>query len=216
VHKESLPPEGRAVLGSIKKIVSDYRAVLAGGTALALRLGHRVSADLDFFTQKEVRADTLLRKIKASGMAVRVISEGEGYLVAEIDGLKFSMLHYDYPFTGPVLYEGVLIASVLDIAGMKTIAISQRGTKRDFVDMYFIVRDTPFHTIAEHMVGRFGRERISPVHIGKSLVYFADADSNYDPEYLGEKVSWDAVKAFFRRHAKQFTLDLDVAVKDAP
>lgn len=198
----------------MKKIVADYQAVLAGGTALALQIGHRISADLDFFAEKEVRADTLLRKIKASGMAIQVISEGEGYLVAEINGLKFSMFHYDYPFADPVLYEGVLIASIIDIAGMKAIAISQRGTKRDFVDLYFILQDIPFHKIAEHMVRRFGRERINPVHIGKSLVYFADADSNYDPEYAGKKVSWEAVKAFFRKHVKQFTLDLDVAVKN--
>ncbi|MEW5747107.1 MAG: nucleotidyl transferase AbiEii/AbiGii toxin family protein [Nitrospirota bacterium] len=216
MHKECLPLKGWAVLGSLKETVSDYQAVLAGGTALALHIGHRVSVDLNFFTEKDVKVDPLIKKIKTAGMVFQVTSEGEGYLVAEIDGVKFSLIHYEYPFTAPVLYKGILIASILDIAGMKAVALSQRGTKRDFVDMYFVLQGIPFHKIAEHMVKRFGKERTNPVHIGKSFTYFADAESNYDPEYIGKKVSWEAVKTFFRKHAKQFTLDLDVAVTNGP
>jgi hypothetical protein len=98
---------------------------------------------------------------------------------------------------------------------MKVIAISQRGTKRDFVDLYSILQDIPFHRIAEHMIKRFGKERVNPIHIGKSLSYFSDAESNPDPEYIkGKSVKWDIVKKFFKRHARQFTLDLDAALKD--
>lgn len=103
---------------------------------------------------------------------------------------------------------------MLDTASMKVIAISQRGTKRDFVDLYFILQKMPFHKIADHMVRRFGKERINPVHIGKSLVYFSDADSNPEPQYMkGKNIDWDKVKKFLRNHVKQFVLDLDTAVK---
>lgn len=211
MHKECFPSRGWKVLTSLRGIVLKYEAVLAGGTALALHLGHRISVDLDFFTEKEVMADSLVKKIKETGLPFQEISEGEGYLVALVDGIKFSIFHYDYPFTDPVVYKGVRIAGILDIAAMKIIAISQRGTKRDFVDMYFILQNVPFHKAAEHLVRRFGGERINPVHIGKSLTYFADADPNYDPDFTGKKVSWETVKTFFRRHARQFTLDLDAA-----
>lgn len=97
---------------------------------------------------------------------------------------------------------------------MKVIANSQRGTKRDFIDLFFILQNTPFYKVAEHMVKRFGKERINPIHLGKSLVYFSDADSNPDPEYIkGKELSWDNVKKFFRNHVKQFVFDLDMAVK---
>ncbi|MEW6215946.1 MAG: nucleotidyl transferase AbiEii/AbiGii toxin family protein [Nitrospirota bacterium] len=107
------------------------------------------------------------------------------------------------------------IAGVLDIATMKVIAISQRGTKRDFIDMYFILQDIPFHKVARHMIKHFGKERINPVHIGKSLVYFSDAESNPEPEYIRvREASWDKVKKFFKGHIKQFVLDLTTTVKE--
>ena len=119
----------------------------------------------------------------------------------------------EYPFLEkPTPCEGINIAGVLDIAAMKIIAISQRGTKRDFVDMYFILQGVPFHKVAEHMVRRFGKGRINPIVIGKALVYFSDADSNPGPEYIGEAVEWEVIKTFFRQHAKQFVLDLKTAL----
>jgi hypothetical protein len=74
-----------------------------------------------------------------------------------------------------------------------------------------ILQDVPFHKVAGHLVRRFGRERINPVHIGKALVYFADADPNYDSDFIGKKVSWEAIKDFFKRHVRQFTMDIDAA-----
>jgi len=97
---------------------------------------------------------------------------------------------------------------------MKVIAINQRGSKRDFVDLYFVLQDIPFHKIAANMVKRFGDERINPVHIGKSLVYFSDADTNPEPAYIKRReVEWERIRGFFRNHVKQFVLDLDAALK---
>lgn len=108
----------------------------------------------------------------------------------------------------------MLVAGILDITSMKVIAIGQRGTKRDFVDLFFILQDIPFHKVAEHMVRLFGKERINAIHLGKSFVYFSDAESNPEPEYIkGKEISWDNVKKFFKHHVKQFVFDLDMAVK---
>ena len=113
----------------------------------------------------------------------------------------------------PLLHEGIPIGGLLDIASMKVIAISQRGTKRDFVDLYFILQNIPFHRIAEHMGKRFGRERINPLHIGKSLIYFSDAESNPEPEYIkGKEVGWEKVKNSSGL-IKQFVYDIDEAVR---
>jgi len=189
--------------------------VLAGETALALHLGHRISVDLDFFTDAEFNNEAIISEIRKTKVPFHILSEGEGYLIAEAGGIKTSLFTYEYPFIDKLtVYHGMRIAGVLDIAAMKIIALGQRGTKRDFVDLFFILQDLPFHTIAEHMVMRFGRERINPLHIGKSLVYFSDGESHPEPGYIqGKEIEWPKIKDFFRRHVKQFALDIDAAVR---
>ncbi len=199
----------------MKNIFKKYDAVLAGGTALALHLGHRISIDLDFFTGKVFNPEDIISALRKTGLHFRIISEGEGYLIFEAAGIKVSIFKYDYPFLERTPgYEEVTVAGIVDIASMKVIAISQRGTKRDFIDLYFVLQKMPFHIIADHMIKRFGKERINPIHIGKSLVYFSDAESNPEPDYIkGSEINWDKVKKFFRNHVRQFVFDLDIAIK---
>lgn len=215
MHRDCLPEKGWKVLRSLKSMLRKYHAVLAGGTALAFHIGHRVSEDLDFFTVEEFRGEAIISEIRKTGNSFRIISEGEGYLVAAVGGVKVSLFKYDYPFLEkPVMLNGIQVAGVLDIVSMKLIAISQRGTRRDFIDLFFIIQEIPFHKVAEYMVRRFGKERMNPVHIGKSLVYFSDAEADPEPLYVkGKDLRWDTVKKFFRHHVKQFVLDLDMAVK---
>lgn len=216
MHKECFPEEGWKVLKGLEGLFKKYTLKIAGGTALALHLGHRISRDLDVFTDVEFKVESLISGIRKTGYPFRIISEGEEYMTADVGGIKISFFKYDYPIIEkPVIYRGLHIAGVLDVAAMKIIAFSQRGTKRDFIDIYFVLKDIPFHKLACHMVKRFGKERINPVHIGKSLVYFSDAESNPEPEYIrGKEVSWDKVKKFFKSHVKQFVLDLNAAVKE--
>jgi hypothetical protein len=217
MHREYFSKKGWEVCHALRVLVEKERAILAGGTALALRIGHRISYDLDFFTLKDFSVDSIITAIRKTGLPFRMISEGAGTLNAEVNGIKVSLLRYDYPFLEPpLILDGIPLAGILDIAVMKMIAISQRGLKRDFVDLYFILQETPFHNVAGQMVKRFGPERVVPVHIGKSLVYFPDADGNPEPEYIkGKAVEWEAVRKFFRQHVKQFALDLDTALLSA-
>jgi hypothetical protein len=216
MHKECFPEKGWKVFLRLKNLFTKYNAILAGGTALAFHIGHRISADLDFFTDVSFNSEAIITGIRKIGYSFSLISEGEGYLIVEAGEIKISIFKYDYPFLEkPIKYKGIPVAGILDIASMKLIAISQRGTKRDFIDLYFILQEIPFHKLADHMIRRFGRERINPIHIGKSLVYFSDAESNPEPEYIkGREVSWDKIKKFFRQHVKQFVLDIDTAVKN--
>ena len=215
IYKECLAPKGWSVLKKLRNIVSKHEFVLAGGTALALWKGHRISYDLDFFTLHDFRNDGLISEIKRSTRDYQVISEEEGSLTLEIEGVKVSFFKYEYPFIDETArLEHAMLAGILDIAVMKVIAVNQRGVKRDFVDLYAILQEIPFHKVARHMILRFGKERINPVHIGKSLIYFADADTNPDPAYRkGKELNWDHIEKFFRAHVKQYVLDLEVARK---
>ncbi len=216
MHKECLSGQGWKVLESLKEVFSRHKSVLAGGTALALQLGHRISYDLDFFTTQDFQTESVISDIRSTGSAFQIITAEEGTLIAEVGGIKISLLKYDYGFLEkPIIYKKVRIAGLLDIASMKVIAISQRGTKRDFVDLFVILQGIPFHKIAGHMTRRFGRERINPVHIGKSLVYFPDADSDPEPAYIKKRnMDWEKIKSFFRGHVRQFVLDLEMANRE--
>lgn len=193
-------------------MIKKDRFVLAGGTALALQLGHRISEDLDFFTLDSFVTEELFQKIRRKRLSPAVLQEGKGTLTVLVQEVKLSFFHYDYPFLENEMTLGDLgipLANVVDIASMKIIAINQRGAKRDFVDLYFILQQIPFWKIAGNLFHRYGAERINPIQISKSLVYFADAEGDPEPRYCGnEQPAWSQVKKFFQSRCKQFALDL--------
>jgi len=210
LHSECLPGESQKVLGQLRKILHTHNFILSGGTALSLQLGHRVSVDLDLFTETPFSTEEIYREIKKAGLNPSVLQEEKGTLTTIVKKVKVSMFHYPYPFIDKKIeWKGINIAGILDIAAMKVIAITQRGAKRDFVDLYFILQDTPFRKVAENMVKRFGKDRINPIHIGKSIVYFTDAEVDPDPRYCREKhPSWEEIKGFFIKNIKQIVIDI--------
>ena len=204
MHDECLSVKGWSVADKVAPIVHECKAVLAGGTALALHLGHRESVDFDFFTNETFSVDEVTYSLTQAGLLLKTLDKGEKHIVATLDGVKFSLFAYPYPFVTPSIpYRGLLVASIVEIAAMKVVAISQRGTKRDFIDLYFILQQVPMLNIAQVMIEKYGKDSVNGIHIGKSLVYFADADSDYEPAYLpGKEVKWEKVKLFFRSNVK--------------
>lgn len=214
MHIECLTPAAVKVLKALKGAVQARKCVLAGGTAVALHLGHRRSIDFDFFSELPFSSDRLFREIRPAGRDVQTLQEEEGTLTVLVDDVKVSFFHTPYPFVEKksVLF-GIPVASLIDIASMKILAITQRGARRDFVDLYFILQDVPFARIAQNMMSRFGPDRVNPVVIGKALAYFGDADSDPEPVYPGKRTDWKIVKKYFTNHVQQFVLDLGRAKK---
>ncbi len=174
------------------------RFYLGGGTALALQYGHRKSNDLDFFTQRTFDVERLSQIILALKGAI--ISEEQATLHVVVNHIKLSFFHYPYPLLQPVKYfVGLPIASIEDIACMKAVAISQRGEKKDFYDMYEILkRITPLH-LKQLFLAKYSSEKINCYHILKSFFYFEDADNLPDPIILNG-TTWTKVKEFFVNH----------------
>lgn len=215
MHLNCLPSDVRGLLKDLSGIVHAHDFILAGDTALALQLGHRLSVDLDFFTARPFSTEGIFSELRRLGLDPVVLEESTGSLTVTLNKAKVSMFHYPYPFTSKEKeIKGIPVAGIIDIASMKVIAISQRGAKRDFVDLYFVLQDIPFRKVAENMIERFGRGRINSVHIGKSLVFFNDADSDPEPRYAGtENPDWEDVKTFFTNNVQQMVLDMDKAGK---
>jgi predicted nucleotidyltransferase component of viral defense system len=112
---------------------------MAGGTAAALQLGHRKSEDFDFFSA-ELHPETLANSLSARAQ-FETSSSTAGSLHGFINNVKISFLLYPYPLLFPTqTFMSVPLADIKDIALMKVVAIANRGTNKDFVDLYFICK----------------------------------------------------------------------------
>lgn len=197
-----------ALLGK-SKILKD--AYLAGGTALCLQFGHRFSYDFDFFTQKEFDAEILVQRIKKLLPDFQLERTAWRTILGYIGRTRFSLFFYDYPLLfGTHEYFKINIVDVKDIAPMKIAAISDRGTKRDFIDLFFIInikKISTFEGILKLYDRKFKLLRQNKFHILKSLYYFEDADKDEMPEMI-EKVKWLEVKKFFKEETIKLTKKL--------
>lgn len=178
---------------------------LAGGTGCALQIGHRRSHDFDFFSSAALEIFPIRNTLGNLGRFVIDYSDA-GTLVGRFDGTKISLFHYPYPLLeDAVEILGVRTASLLDIACMKTDAISSRGAKRDFVDLFFILKhlDLDLAAFFGYFERKYGPEGFNRHHVLKSLVYFDDADQEPEPDMLVE-YSWAATKSWFIRNVRSF------------
>ena len=172
---------------------------LAGGTALALHLGHRRSRDFDFFRAKEFVPHELLSVLRGA-TEVDVLQEGAGTLTAKLDGIPVSFFHYDYPLLCP-LHEspwGLLLADPEDVAAMKLSALAGRGSRKDFVDLYVYAKQiAPLERLLERFHKKYRGVNIDPYHLLRSLTFFDDAEAEPMPDML-KATSWEEMKSFFR------------------
>ncbi|MCM8784367.1 MAG: nucleotidyl transferase AbiEii/AbiGii toxin family protein [Candidatus Omnitrophica bacterium] len=200
---EVLPGNTKAILALLGKNQIIQKAYLAGGTALALQLGHRISYDLDFFTQEAFDENLLLPEVEEiSGFHLERISWRT--IIGNFKGVKFSIFYYKYPLFYPFKKFGMInVADISDVAVMKITAIACRGTKRDFIDLYFICKEGI--SLKETLLlynRKYKTLTANLVHIQKSLVYFEDAEEEEMPKML-KKVDWENVKEFFEREVKK-------------
>jgi len=176
---------------------------LAGGTGVALLLKHRISLDLDFFTKEDVDTKILIQKIKILGK-FSIEKEAENTLIGTFNGTRVTFLKYDYPLLfNPKQIEGIKVADPRDIGCMKIDAISSRGMKRDFVDLFFICREV---ISLKNLLSLFKRKyksvNYNTMHILKSLVYFEDAENNPMPKMI-VSTSWQEIKNFFKKEIRK-------------
>lgn len=180
-------------------------AYLAGGTAAALQLGHRISVDFDFFTSKEFVTRVFSTELSKLGSFDEEQAD-KGTVLGEFKGIKFSIFIYKYPLIfPPKKYLSLNIADIRDIAAMKIDAIASRGAKRDFIDLYFICKDGyRLDEILGFYNKKYGKLVSNLIHLHKSLVYFNDAEPERMPKML-KKVKWEEIKEYFENEVKKLT-----------
>ena len=199
-----LSREQAGLLELLKREKDLSRFYLAGGTGLALRLGHRRSEGFGFF-----RADTFDRQAWLGKLGwlgpLSVLQETEGTLTVEIRSVRTSFFHYPYPLLEapePAPW-GFPVASNADIGAMKLSAVASRGSKKDFFDLHALCSGPlPFSTLLERFRKKFSGIQFDEYHLLRSLAYFEEAEKEPDPVVL-QPVTWDRVRAYFRSIAAE-------------
>ncbi|MBP7828886.1 MAG: nucleotidyl transferase AbiEii/AbiGii toxin family protein [Kiritimatiellae bacterium] len=208
MHEKVLPAHSLAVLTSLEQDPApEWRGwILAGGTGLAIQKGHRRSDDFDFFRTDRMDARRLHRALSKHGR-YETLQEADDTLTILTRKTKLSFFCVRDPFLFKAQpYRFFKLADPRDIALMKLAAISGRGSRKDFVDLYTILRGPP--DLAEYfklLPRKYGESRINTYHILKSLTYFADAEREPPPRML-EPFNWKECKAFFVREAHRIAL----------
>ena len=197
-HDEVLDAAGHAAAARLAAVARSF--YLAGGTALALRLGHRVSLDLDLFSATNaLRAEerrTLLDALKASG-PLKIKGAKDGTCHLDLGGTPVSLFHYDYPMLGrPQSWRGLAVASLEDIAAMKLSAVLGRGSKKDFIDLYELCQRPGLVRVMATAGRKFPLHADFPLQAARALLHFEDAEKEPMPRMLGA-TPWEDIKSYF-------------------
>lgn len=203
MHYEILNKKRKNILPLLAELQDDF--YLAGGTALALHLGHRESADLDFFTQKDIDTAKLTEKLKEifKNYKFTKIQEEKNTLSVLIEReIKLSFFTYKYPLLKKLHKEKYLtLASLKDIGCMKLSAILSRSSNKDYIDIYYILHELKLKTLLESAQQKF--PEIDPNLVLKSLVYFEDMEEEPINFQSNKEVDLEEVKDLLTKKAKK-------------
>jgi len=184
---------------------------LAGGTALALQLGHRTSLDFDFYNSQHFDSGELFSKLQTVfGDRITERHREEDTLTGDIDGIHFSFFWYKYLLIRKLKeFEVALLASVEDIATMKIIAIIQRGTRRDFIDIYYLLKRVDLDTLFSWTEEKYPNfNRYSGL---RGITYFEDAEKRTDESRItifDKNLTWEQVKKTIFEKVRAYQLQM--------
>jgi len=202
-HYETLPRQTKKALDFLSKEewLKQSSWYLAGGTALALQAGHRKSVDLDFFSEDKNFNEKKLLANFAENSNLEIEVEEKNTIYAKLFGAKVSFIAYPFfvPKQKPLWHGTIRVLDQIDIGVMKITAISQRGRKRDFFDLYWCAHNVePLENIIKRLKVQYPMVAHDYHHILKSMVYFEDAESDPEPE-ICFPADWKKVKKFFTK-----------------
>jgi hypothetical protein len=201
LHFETIEPATLGLLRKLQSIEELANVRLVGGTALAMQIGHRTSIDLDLFGLLDFSPEDYSEKLLQLGK-LEFIKKSKNIQILLIDGIKVDIVNYHYPWLEDALNkEDIIMGSKKDIAAMKLNAISGRGTRKDFVDLYFLLNEYSLNEIMQFYLAKYndGSEYMAI----KSIGYFKDAEEEVMPNML-INVGWEEIKSTIRKCLKEY------------
>lgn len=198
LYKSTVSKSTFSLLAELQSIREFSKLRLVGGTALALQIGHRISIDLDLFGEIDFNEQVFSNYSK-----VQVIKKSKNINIFEINDVKVDIVNYSYNWLEEELQiENIRLASLKDIAAMKIAAVTGRGSKKDFVDLFFLLEKFSFKEIISFYEEKYADA--SKYLALKSLLYFDDADKE-PPLNMLIDVSWKEVKQTISKQVIDYT-----------
>ena len=195
LHTETVDADTLELLKKLQRNESLTDTRLVGGTALALHIGHRKSIDLDFFGILDMEPMEYRQELEAVG-EVSLRSESRRIQRYMVSGVQVDLVDYPYPWLDkPVMEDGLRLATCRDIAAMKLSAITNRGTKKDFIDLAFLLDQFSLDEMLCFYTEKFSEG--DTFLVLKSLVFFDDADDDPMPQ-MRVDFDWVATKQRIR------------------
>jgi predicted nucleotidyltransferase component of viral defense system len=181
---------------------------LVGGTSLALQLGHRISIDIDLFTQNDFDTKKLFSKLNKQFEISDLIEDTNtlnfNILFPEKSDniIKIDLIKYSYPLINPIFeIDKIRLLSVEDIIPMKLSAVAGRGSKKDFYDIFHLLKSYSLDKMFVLFKKKF--PNTNEFHILKSLTYFEDAEIEPNPQ-MTEKTDWNIVKTKITKETNRY------------
>lgn len=194
MHKNILSAEQLDFLPFLKNFSKDFG--LAGGTAIALHLGHRRSIDFDLFSVKEFNNSAIQKKVLKKKRVQKVFVDHEGEYTVLLDGIKITFLHYPFLINfNDSLDDFIKLPDLLTLAALKAYALGRRSKWKDYVDLYFVTKSgvslKKIISRAGKIFGNNFNEKIFRVQ----LAYFKDLDYSEEVDYLpGFEIAANKIK----------------------
>jgi predicted nucleotidyltransferase component of viral defense system len=205
-HWECVSKQLQQLLEVVGRQPFSQRFYLAGGTALALQLGHRISVDLDFFASDDDLLDEQRHEIINTlqpHLTFEIVHDVIGSLLLNVGGVALGFFSYRYPLLElPLLAAQVALAGPVDIGLMKLDAIASRGARKDFYDLYFIAQIVSLDTLLERSVEKYSGHQDFAMQTLAALTNFTVADK-HPPLQTMPSIEWETVRAFCRAEVRR-------------
>jgi hypothetical protein len=201
LHLQAIHPPTLELLIKLLAVKEFEVLRLVGGTSLALQLGHRISVDIDLFGNLTL-SDQELSYILSKIGTVEKLGSTANISVYLVNGIKVDIVNYTYPWIDELVYsDKIPLAGLKDIAAMKLSAITGRGSKKDFTDLFFLLEKFSLDEMMEFYFKKYSDG--TKFLVLKSLSYFADADREPDLNMLSQ-ISWPEIKAHLKLSIEQY------------
>lgn len=194
IYKNILTEKHFDILKKLKNLPKG--TYMAGGTALALQLGHRTSLDFDFYVKQHFETEIVLKSFQQDVPGVKIERIAKDTLILDADGISVSLFYYPYGLIRNLVhFDGNDLASIEDVAAMKIVAVSMRGKRRDFIDVYYLLQKFSLGEIIKFTIEKY--PSYQPMVVLKGLIYFKDAeeeDFTRGIKIFDKDLTWEKVK----------------------
>jgi predicted nucleotidyltransferase component of viral defense system len=205
LHLKTVEPYTFSVLNKLMEIPELKNFSLVGGTALSLLYGHRMSVDLDLFSNKPFENTDIIEALKKKFQDSFIMEDKPARfgIFCFVDDVKIDIVRQPHPLIRPELTtEGIRMFSTEDIVAMKVQAILGRGKKKDFWDVAELLKHYPISDFIQFHKEKYATQNLF-ITVPQAITYFVDADESEDPISL-KKQTWASVQEFIQAQVRTY------------